>query len=268
VVLIVPLSAMGCAQLIRWLAAARASRSIVSVVVLATVVLWSTVANAALAVSSSYLTGPDGGADELVEIQRRGNFWTSSSVQRFATISDFDFTRTDPPAPETIAMLGQCAAVYLSTGEPVDPWIALAYGASDFRQEFAVSPVGRPAFASVLVATFDAVQPQLPADPDHFELRVNTDADGRVSLQLADEFGVVDYPLTVTPGDAFTLTVTSDPVRERMFFDINGSTAHFAHYLTRSLFTDAGQVIDFPDSASDGGLNVEAVPPPTTDCRS
>ena len=232
----------------------------------AVLLVWSVTANAALALSSSYLTGPDGGALELVELQGRDDFWTTDDVERFNSVEDFAFERTDPPPPGMIAVLGACEAAYLSTGEPVDPWLTLAYGPNDFRRTFSVALPAEVFDASILLGTFAASEPNVIEEPTSFALRLLTDDGGEVTLELSDEFGAVLYPLDVGAGETFDLTVTSDPVRRTMFFDVDGRTVHYGHYLTRSLYGDGGQTVVFTEGGLDRAVEVIALPPPAARC--
>jgi hypothetical protein len=265
VVLLLPLSLIGARYAVGVLdGASRVARrglAAGAIVLMA----WSVIANAALAVSSSYLTGPDGGALDLVELQGRGDVWTADGVERFASVEDFAFERTDPPPPGTIAVLGACAAAYLSTGEPVDPWLTLAYGPNDFRRSFSVTLPAELSDSSILLGSFTANEPTVAGEPTGFELRLLTDG-GAVTLELSDEFGAVVYPLDVDAGEEFDLTITSDPVRRSMFFDVDGRTAHYGHYLTRSLYGDGGQAVTFTEGGLDGGVEVVALPPPAARC--
>jgi hypothetical protein len=255
-VTLVPLSALGAAAGGRWLG--RRSRPTIGwgVAAVAVVTAWSVASNAALALSSSYLTGPDGGAREFVRLQGRDDIWTADRVP---DSDGFSFERTDPPAPWRIAVLGRCAAAYVSTGEPVDPWLTLGYGPNEFRRTFSVALPADPVASSTLLATFTSEPPNEPDVPNRFELRLVTDPDGAVRLELSDEFGVVPYPLDVDPGATFEVTATSDPVRRSMFFEVDGQTVHFGHPLTRSLYDDGGQVVEFTDGGADAGVVVEPV---------
>lgn len=264
VALLVPLGVLGTARLAAW--GATADRRWWLLAGAAVLAAWSVAANAAMAVSSSYVTGPDGGALELVRLQGRGDFWTASGVERFAEPEDFAFDRSAPPAPGLIAVLGDCEAAYLSNGEPVDPWLTLAYGPADFRRGFAVSLPETLFDASVLLGSFTANEPNIADEPTAFELRLVTDPSGGVRLELSDEIGLVPYPLDVASGESFELTVTSDPVRRSMFFDLDGETVHYGHYLTRSLFDDGGQTVVFTNGGVDRGVVADTLPRPPRRC--
>jgi hypothetical protein len=264
--LLIPLSLLGLGGLSTVLD--RSGRRLRTGVLAVVAVLgcWSIAAGAALAVSSSYLTGPDGDAAELVRIQGRGSFWDSTPGRDAATIDDFRFDRTNPPPPGTIAILGACEAAYLSSGEPVDPWLTLAYGPNEFRRVFEVTVAESPEPSSVRLATFTSAPPNDPEAQAAFELFLVVDEQGNVSLQLADEFGVVPYPLDVAPGDTFELGVTSDPVRKSMFFEVDGTTAGYGHYLTRSLYDADGQIVEFFPGDQQRGLDVRALRAPPAPC--
>ena len=74
--LLIPLSLLGLGGLSTVLDRSGRRLRAGALVVVAVLGCWSIAAGAALAVSSSYLTGPDGDAAELVRIQGRGSFWT------------------------------------------------------------------------------------------------------------------------------------------------------------------------------------------------
>ena len=51
-----------------------------------------------------------------------------------------------------------------------------------------------------------------------------------------------------------------------MFFDVDGRTVHYGHYLTRSLYGEGGQTVTFTDGGNDRGVEVAALPPPPARC--
>lgn len=264
VVMLLPLSLLGLAAVIRFVDA-RSGQSrkwlMAGAVALAG---WSVAANVAMAVSSSYLTGPDGGVDELVGLEGRDDFWTSGTTVRNDDVDDFAFERDDPPPVGRIAVLGDCAGAWYSTGEPVDPWLTLGYGPNEFRQVFDVEvDNGATLPLNVPLASFDNVSPVDPTIPNSFQLSLVVDNDGQFSLELADEFGVIVYDLDdVGIGDGFELAITSDPVRRSMFFEIDDRTVAFGHVFTRSLYGPDGQDVSFSDGAVEPGVDITAVAAP------
>ena len=264
VVMLLPLSLLGLAGAIRFVDA-RSGRSrrwlVAGAIALAG---WSVAANVAMAVSSSYLTGPDGGVDELVGLQGRDGYWASDATVRHDDVSEFGFERDDPPPVGRIAVLGDCAGAWFSTGEPVDPWLTLGYGPNEFRQVFDVQVGDGATLASnVPLASFDNVSPVDPDIPNSFQLSLTVGADGRFSLELADEFGVIVYDLDdVGLGDRFELAITSDPVRRSMFFEIDDQTVAFGHVYTRSLYGPEGQEVTFTDGVSEPGVDITPLPAP------
>jgi hypothetical protein len=261
VVTLLPLSVIGLAGVIRRAEAnsGAARRWIVAGAVAAAG--WSVAANIGLALSASYLTGPDGGVDELVALQGRDGYWTSGDTVRHDGVDGFSFERDEPPPVGQIAILGDCAGAWYSTGEPVDPWLTLGYGPNDFREVFDVRidpdasvPLDLP------LATFANVSPVDPAVPNRFELSLVVGTDGAFSLDLEDEFGVITYDLDAELGDPFELAMTSDPVRNSMFFEIDGETVAFGHVFTRSLYGPDGQEVSFTDGYAEPGVDVVAAP--------
>ncbi len=71
---------------------------------------------------------------------------------------------------------------------------------------------------------------------------------------------------TSRPGDTFELGVTSDPVRKTMFFEVDGRTAGYGHYLTRSLYDADGQVVEFFPGDQQRGLDVRVLRSPPAPC--
>ncbi len=263
VVTLLPLSILGLAWLIRSIDARSGSARRWLVVGAVAVAGWSVAANIAMALSSSYLTGPDGGVGELVSLQGRDDYETSGDTVRHDAVDDFSFERDDPPPVGQIAVLGDCEGAWYSTGEPVDPWLTLGYGPNDFREVFDVR-VDRDASLplEIPLATFSNVSPVDPGVPNRFELSLVVATDGAFSLELADEFGVVAYELDAEVGEAFELAITSDPVRRSMFFEIDHETVAFGHVFTRSLYGPDGQEVSFADGYSETGVDVVADPEP------
>lgn len=264
VVTLLPLSVLGLVGLIRYVGARSDTARRWFVVGAVAVTAWSVVANTAMALSSSYLTGPDGGIDELVTLQGRDGYWTGDGTVRYDDVDGFSFERDDPPAVGQIAVLGDCAGAWYSTGEPVDPWLTLGYGRNDFRQVFDVQVDDDASLpVTVPLATFSNASPVDPDVPNTFEVSLVVGADGEFSLDLTDEFGVITYELDEAElGEAFQLAVTSDPVRRSMFFEIDGETVAFGHVFTRSLYGPDGQDVRFADGSRAPGVEVVAAAAP------
>ena len=87
-----------------------------------------------------------------------------------------------------------------------------------------------------------------------------------VSIELRDQFGPVVYPLDVERGATFDLTITSDPVRKVLTFDVDGVAVHYGHVFTRSLYTEAGQVTEFAKGTAEDGVTIEPIAPPEPCC--
>lgn len=260
--LMLPLGLIGLAPLMAWWSRGTSRRRRSSMIVGLALVAWSVTANIGLALGASYFTGYDGDVEEYVALQGRDDFWRSATSIRHPDVTGFRFDRDDPPAPDTIAILGDCEAAYISNGEQVDPWLSLGYGVNDFRREYSITLPDELPAVSIPLATFRAVDPTAPDKPATFHVSLVTDADGSTRLELADEFGFVPYPLEgVEPGDQFELAITSDPVRRVMYFDVDGDTVAYGHDLTRALYSDGGQIAEFSDDVSESGVQVAVIDP-------
>lgn len=257
--LLLPCSVVGLAWVARRSAAG--TTAVRRGLLIATTVLtgWSVAANTGLAVEASYFTGYDGGVDELVDLQGRGDFWTSDDVQRWPDVEDFAVDAADPPPPGLIAILGDCEAAYISNGEPVDPWLSLGYGPNDFRGVYRIEVPEDAYPASIPLATLTSNSPVDPDRPHTFTVSAVNDFDGRVRLELADEFGVLEYPLDVAPGGTIEVAITSDPVRRVLTFDADGAAIAYGHYLTRILYGPDGQTTEFSGDVTTPGLTVTTV---------
>jgi hypothetical protein len=263
VVTLLPLSVVGLAGVIRYVDDRSDTARRWFVVVAVAVAGWSMAANIAMALSASFLTGPDGGVDELVALQGRDGYWTSDDTVRHDAVDGFSFERDAPPPVAQIVVLGDCAGAWYSTGEPVDPWLTLGYGPNDFREVFTVEVDERASLpVEVPLATFSNVSPIDPDVPNSFELTLVVGTDGAFSLDLADEFGVITYELDADVGDPFALGITSDPVRRSMFFEIDDETVAFGHVFTRSLYGPDGQDVGFTDGFSEPGIDISVAPEP------
>ena len=253
--LVLPLAVAGLAALGRRLTGRRKQ---IGAVVVAALAAWSVAANTGLALEASYYTGYDGGVGQL--LRRRGvdDPWARAAV--YQSVEDFAVDRYHPPAPGTLAVLAPCAAIYLSNGEPVDPWLVVDYGQSDYRAVFRVTltPLQRSTDATVALATLIARQPP-PGMPGNFTVTMVTDVRGATRLDLEDDFGTVAYPLDVDADGSFELAITSDPVRRVLSFDIDGRSAHYGYWQTRALYEPAGQIAHFVDAAAAAGVAVEQI---------
>ena len=260
VVTLLPLSVLGLVGLIRYVDAHSDAVRRWFVVGAVAVAGWSVAANVAMAVSSSYLTGPDGGVGELVTLQGRNGYWTSDSTIRHDDVDGFSFEREAPPPVGRIAILSDCAGAWYSTGEPVDPWLTLGYGPNDFRSVFDIQVDADASLPlNIPLATFSNASPVDLDVPNRFELSLVVGTDGGFSLDLADEFGGITYELDgVELGDAVELAITSDPVRRSMFFEIDGETVAFGHVFTRSLYGPDGQEVTFIDGSGEPGVDIVA----------
>lgn len=259
VALLLPLGLLGLAGVLRFVETRPPTvrRGVMALTVV--VVGWSVMSNVAMTVTSSYFTGPDGDAGELVGLQGRGGYWADAT--RLDAVDDFRFDRHDPPPVGKIAVLGVCEGAWVSNGEPVDPWLTLSYGRNEFRRVFEVMVDEDAALPlDISLGTFANALPVDPTVPNTFEVSLVVDSEGSFSLDLADEIGVVNYPLDdVDLGERVELAVTSDPVRREMFFEIDDQTIEFGHLFTRTLYTPAGQVTSFTDGATAPGVAIMAI---------
>ncbi len=98
-------------------------------------VAWSILANLAIAFSYSFSVGDSAaGLDRYLAVQdAAAQVIGPSLADRTIVVDSLAYDRLNPIAPGTLAIIGDCEALYLSNGEPVDTWTAVEYGNSDWR---------------------------------------------------------------------------------------------------------------------------------------
>ena len=236
----------GRLQLKRQLAA---SARVAAVVLIA----WSVLANTAIAFSYAFSAG-----DSTAEMRRMlsiqdtmAHLGGPSLEDRAVRVDRLRYDRLHPVAPGTLAIKGDCEAVYYSNGEPVDTWLAVEYGNSDWRRIFAVTPsaLAQPGDEVELVRLTENSDVD-STDGYWFSLAfVVEEVDkGRQRMQysfvMRDSLGELAVPeLKIPLGRQSRMAITFDKDRRNFFVEIDGVNKLYGHF-------NMGPLYDSPHTGS------------------
>ncbi|MGB0112718.1 MAG: hypothetical protein WBP59_05820 [Ilumatobacteraceae bacterium] len=265
------LAAIGCAGMIRYvaqreepLAPAIAMTTKVAAIAL---VVWSILANLAIGFTYSFSVG-DSAAEvpRLLSIQDASSSIIGPSLQdRTIEVDHLWYDRLHPAAPGTLAILGDCEAVYYSNGEPVDTWIEVEFGESDWRREYAVTPT------SDIMPGYELELLRLTETPDRADqsqywftltFRVDeVDVDNNeleYALVMRDNAGELFADELEMPLDeASDLTVTFDKERRTFFVEVDGVNKLYGHFDMDPLYDSSETGVFFTPPGTYGELTIE-----------
>lgn len=247
------LAAIGIAVFVRWVDARPTPlpSGVVRVGQIGAVVLiaWSILANTAIAFNYSYSLG-----DRLDHMSRLLSVQDTfagivgpSLADRTVFLDDLPYERYDPTEVGTLAIIGDCDALYYSNGDTVDTWVAVEYGNSELRRDFEVTA------SSDLTAGYEVELVRLSASPDFDEeaywfslvLRVDDvrpdDNEIEYTLTMVDNFGELPAEELIIPLDEPSMfSVVFDNPRQTFFVERNGRNLLFGHF-------DMDPLYDAPD---------------------
>lgn len=245
-----------------------ASRRMTTALVAAGVlVVWSVLANLAIAFSYSFSAG-DSAAEvtRLLSVQDAAASVIGPDLEdRVIFVDALPYDRLHPPAPGTLAVLGECDALYYSNGEPVDSWIEVEKGVSEWHRVYEITPSGSSALVEELelvrltetpdrdaagqywlslVLRADDVQP----DPDELAF----------SFVVRDSFGelVIDELEPLPLDERSEIAVTFEQGRGRFFAEVNGDPVSVGHFAMTPLYQSADPGIFFAPSGTYGGYRL------------
>ena len=229
-------------------------------------ITWSIVANTAIAFNYSYSLGDrlDHMARLLSVQDAAAGFFGSSPADRTEFLDALPYERYDPTPPGTLAIIGDCEALYYSNGDTVDTWVSVEYGNSEWRRDFTLDsdPDLAPGYELELVRISESAD----FDPGAYTFSlvyrvddVRPDDDViEYSLIMRDNFGEIvgdeiEMPLT----DPKTLSITFDHYRRTFFVETNGRNVLYGHFDMDPLYDTDDPAIRFVLPGSYGPLTLE-----------
>ena len=240
-------------------------RRLISVGVVA-MISWSTLVWVGIGFNYSYSLGDRlGRMSQLLSIQDTTSRLIGPTVEsRTIQLDTLPYERYDPTPPATIAIVGECEALYYSNGETVDTWVAVEYATGDLRRDYIVT------IDDDLEVGFGVELLQLtegPAfDPDAYWFNLWMvidefhDDEIEYSLIMYDNFGVLSADDLRTPrGEPMELSITFDHPRRTLFAEQNGRNVLYGHFDMEPLFDSANPGVRYLQSGEYLGITFEEV---------
>lgn len=264
------LSAIGIAVFIRWVdgrtepfnpALKRVAQ--VSAIIL---VGWSIVANIAIAFNYSYSLGdrPEHIARLLSIQDASAGIIGPSLADRTVFLDELPYARYDPALPGTLAVIGDCEALYYSNGDTVDTWVTVEYGPSDWRRNYTLTPSPdiQPGDEYTLVRLSEAAD--FAPGAYFFDLVLTVDAvrpeDNEIeyTLTMVDNFGtIVVDKLTMPLDDPTDLSVTFDQNRRAFVVEKDGNNILYGHFDMDPLYDSDDPGIRFLSAGEYPGMSFD-----------
>jgi hypothetical protein len=235
-------------------------------------VAWSIVANLAIAFNYSFSLGDRlDHMDRLLTIQdAAADVVGPSLAERTLFLDSLPYARYDPTPPGTLAILGDCDALYYSNGDTVDTWVPVEYGSSDFRRDLLVEPTSDLAVGDEIELV------RITADPDDPEsywfaltMRIEELRDDEIeyTLEMSDNFGVLPAEdLTMPRNEASTFAITFDKSRRVFFVERNGRNILYGHFDMDPLYDSDATEVSFVSPGRFLGLTLTEVERATPWC--
>jgi hypothetical protein len=179
-------------------------------------------------------------------------------------LDDLPYERYDPTEVGTLAIVGDCEALYYSNGDTVDTWVPVEYGNSDWRRDYLTTP------SDALTVGYEIELLRLSESPDFDEtaywfglvMRIDDirpdDNEIEYTLTMVDNFGEIPAEELIMPYDeASTFSITFDHHRRTFFVERNGRNILYGHF-------DMDPLYDAPDPGTSwlpdgdyGGMSFE-----------
>ena len=231
-------------------------------------VAWSIVANMAIAFNYSYSLGDrTEQMTRLLDIQdAAAGIIGPSLADRTVFLDDLPFERYDPTEVGTLAIIGDCDALYYSNGDTVDTWVPVEYGDSDWRRDYVVTPTDELAVGYEI----ELVRLSETADFDEnaywFSLVLRVDdirpADDEIeyTLTMVDNFGQIPAEELIMPLEtASEFSITFDQNRRRFFVERDGRNILYGHFDMDPLYDSPEPGISWVPAGDFGGLTFETL---------
>jgi hypothetical protein len=231
-------------------------------------IAWSIVANVAVAFNYSYSLGdrPEQ-MSRLLDVQdAAAGIIGPSLADRVVFLDTLPYERYDPTEVGTIAIIGDCEAMYYSNGDTVDTWVTVEYGNSDWRRDYVIT------HSDELTAGFETELVRLSESSTFAEgaytfslmLRVDDirpdDDEIEYTLTMVDNFGAIAAEELIMPlSDPSQLSITLDVHRRNFFVERNGRNILYGHFDMDPLYDSAEPGIRWIPVGEFGGMSFETL---------
>ena len=238
-------------------------------------ITWSVVANTAVAFNYSYsLTDRAEQMSRLLSVQDTfANVVGPPLTERVVFLDDLPYARYDPTEVGTLAIIGDCEALYYSNGDTVDTWVPVEYGNSDWRRVYEVTVTDQVAVGDEieLVRLSESTNFVDGAYTFSLVLRVDEvrsdDDEIEYTLLMVDNFGFIPAEELIMPlKSPSDLTITFDENRQVFFVEQNSQNILYGHFDMDPLYEATETGILWLPSGSFEAMNFESLSTATAWC--
>lgn len=224
---------------------------------------WSVTANVAIGFNYSFSNGDrTDQMTRLLSLQDTSyGIIGPSLADKTIFVDDLPWERYDPTPPGTLAIVGECEALYYSNGDTVDTWVPVEYGKSDWRREFTVTPPADLVVGSeielILLSENDEFDPEAYTFQLVMRIEEVFDNEFEVALLMNDNYGSLEVLTKMPRFTTSTMNITFDQGRDRFFVERNGSNVLYGHFDMDPLFETDSPGIRFIEPGEHNGWTFE-----------
>jgi len=238
-------------------------------------IAWSIVANTAIAFNYSYSLG-----DRTEQMSRLLDVQDAAAgiigpplADRTVFLDTLPYERYDPTEVGTLAIIGECEALYYSNGDTVDTWVSVEYGDSDWRRDYEVTATDELAAGYEIELLRLSESPSFDEEAYWFSLVLRVDdvrpGDDEIeyTLSMVDSFGSIPAEeLTMPLETASEFSITFDEHRRTFFVERNGRNILYGHFDMDPLYDAVDPGISWLPAGDFGGLSFDTLSRDTPWC--
>ncbi|HUS41630.1 MAG TPA: hypothetical protein VMY16_03090 [Ilumatobacteraceae bacterium] len=231
-------------------------------------ITWSIVANVAIAFNYSYSLGDRlDHMSRLLDVQdAAAGIIGSSPADRTVFLDELPYERYDPAEVGTLAIIGDCEALYYSNGDTVDTWVAVEYGDSDWRRDYLTTSTDELAVGYEIELVRLSESSSFDEDAYWFSLVLRVDDirpdDNEIeyTLTMIDTFGELPAEELVMPlDDPSVFSITFDENRGTFFVERDGRNILYGHFDMDPLYDSPDPGISWLPAGDFGGMTFETL---------
>jgi hypothetical protein len=231
-------------------------------------IAWSIVANMAIAFNYSYSLGDRlDHMSRLLDIQDTvAGVVGPSLADRTVFLDELPYERYDPTEVGTLAIIGDCEALYYSNGDTVDTWVPIEYGDSDWRRDYLVTSTDELAIGYEIELVRLSESPTFEEDAYTFSLVLRVDDirpdDDEIeyTLTMIDNFGEIPAEeLNMPLSEPSEFSITFDHNRRAFFVERNGQNILYGHFDMDPLYDSPDPGISWLPAGDYGGMTFETL---------